>query len=139
MRNFAALLAGLVVLVLGLFVVDILSRSAFPAGLRLNTNDPEALRAMFAALPVSSKLVLIAAWFIGPLAGALTARWIGSGRWPLWVIAVLSALCVAVMIAVLPMPAGLQVAWVVAPLAAGLIAHHFGPTRRTPAELPSDT
>lgn len=130
MRNFLALLAGFVALVIGLMVVDLLSRSAFPIAIELNTNNPERLRAMFAALPFATKAILIVAWFIGPLAGALTARWIGTGRWPLWAIVGFSALCVAIMVAALPMPAVLQVAWVAAPLIAGLIAHHFGPVRR---------
>lgn len=139
-RNFLALVAGLIALVLGLVVVDVVSRSAFPVALELRSNDPEHLRAMFAALPTSTVVVLVAAWFIGPLVGALTARWIGTGRWPLWTIVGLSAFCVAIMVAVLPMPAMLQVAWVAAPIVAGLIAHHFGPTRRRVAAIePIDT
>lgn len=137
-RNIAALFAGLIAAIIALVIVVLITGRAFPVAAEVNARDPDQIKAVFAALPLHVKLLIMLAWFIGPLAGTLTAKRLGTASWPLWTIAALFAIYVGLTVSVLPMPAWMQFGSVAAPVLAGLIAHHFGRSRPAPAETPAE-
>jgi uncharacterized membrane protein YhaH (DUF805 family) len=132
-RNIGALFAGLVAGLVALIVLVVIIGEAFPVAARINPSDPNQIKAAFAGLALHVKLLIVLAWFLGPLAGALAARRIGTASWPMWSFVILFALYVGLTISVLPMPGWMQAGAVAAPLIAGLVAHHYGPRPRRDA------
>lgn len=128
-RGVGAVLAGIVAALLALLAVTTIGGLVFPTSAELRWDDPTQIKAAFAALPLTLKLVIMVAWFAGGLAGAYVARWIAGARWAGWTVAGIVALYVALNVAVLPMPAWMQALSVAGPLAAAAIADML-PLRR---------
>lgn len=139
LRNIGAVLAGLIAGCIGLGLVAFLGGSAFPTHAEVSLGDPGAIKTVFAELPVQVKLVIMAAWFAAGVVGGLVARWISGRGGPVWTVAILFAVYVAMNIAVLPMPGWMQAASLAAPILGGVIAHRFGPLPRLrPVEAEGD-
>lgn len=83
MRKLAAGVAGVVVALVTIQLVEMLGHLVYPPPADIDFGDPQQLRELIASLPVGSILFVGAAWalgaFLGTLAGALLA---GSGPLP---------------------------------------------------------
>lgn len=135
MRSFAAIVAGIVAGFIGLMLVAVVGEAVFPTSIAVNLRDPAQIKAGFAALPVSLKIVTTLGWFASGLVGGLVAKWISGRIWPVWTVAGFFALYVMANIAILPMPAWMQAASLAAPLLGAALAHHYGPGRRVSRDL----
>ena len=77
-RKLAAAVAGVVVAMLTIQLVEMLGHLIYPPPADFEFGDPEQVREFISSLPVGSILFVGAAWalgaFLGTLAGALLAR-----------------------------------------------------------------
>lgn len=132
-RNILGIVAGLAVAVLAVMVVQALGHQLYPYPADVDLNDPEQIARVFPTVPVAAKLFVVAAWFLGALAGAAVAKSIIGRDWAAWTIAVLIA-CAGIMnLFIIPHPVWMQISAVVAPLLGGLIANHLVRRREHPA------
>lgn len=139
-RNLAALLAGLVVGIVVAFVVVVpiavalIVGSDIAVGSQADLQNPGHVWAVFINLPSHMKLLIILVWFIGPLAGGLLAKRIGTAVWPLWGVVALFAVDAVRTVLSLPLPIWVQIVWVAAPFLGGLLALRMGSSRRAAGE-----
>lgn len=124
----AGLIADVIVTILVGFVGMLLT---FTVPANVQPGDTRALFDTLANMPVAPLLALAAAWLVGAVAGAWTARRISGLGWVAWVVTILVTLYVVLNAWILPMPSWMQVVWIAAPLVGGLIGNHLargGPT-----------
>ena len=139
-RNIAGVVAGLIVAVLTVMVVQAIGHQLYPYPADVDLRDPEQIAAVFPTIPVAAKLFVVAAWFGGALLGGIVAKLITGRNWAAWTIAVLIAVAGVMNLFIIPHPVWMQIAAVAAPLLGGLIATHFERARRaeSPGEGASD-
>lgn len=115
LRNLGGVIAGLVVGVVVIAVVEFISAKVYPLPAGIDPADTEAFRLHVAQLPPGAFLFVLAAWGAGSLLGSWTATRIGAARGPArgaTVGAVLLAAGIANML-MLPHPAWFWVAAIV--------------------------
>ena len=134
-RKLAAGVAGVVVALLTIQLVEMLGHLVYPPPADIEFGDPDQVREFIASLPVGSILFVGAAWalgaFLGTLAGALLA-----GSRPLPYAIVVGGMVLAgaaTMLAIIPHPWWFTVAApaaiVIAALAAAVAAPGLRPSR----------
>lgn len=72
-RSALVLLAGVVVAVIVVTLMDGLAGRIFPLPAGVDTRDPESLRRAVAALPTTAFMLLLAGWVLAGAAGAYVA------------------------------------------------------------------
>ena len=72
-RNILAGVAGVVIAMLLVWLVEKIGHAVYPPPADLDFSDAEAMRAYLATLPLGALLFVAAAWFIGTLAGTCAA------------------------------------------------------------------
>lgn len=132
MKAVLGIVAGLVTLFAAMMLVSFIGSQFIPAG-AVNTSSVEAIKETYSALSTEARLMVIASWFLGVLAGALVAKKIVGRPWAPWTIAGLFEVYLLLTVLVLPMPGWMQVAGLAAPLLAGLLANHLIANRLDPA------
>lgn len=120
LRIVGSIIAGAIAAFAAVWLVELVGHLVFPLPGELDPRHPEAMP----SYPLVAKLIVVLAWFLGPLAGAWVARGFGGPRWAVWLVAVLVACGSIFNIIMVPYPAWMQIAAVVAPLLGGLIAAH---------------
>ena len=138
MRGLLAIVAGIVAGFAAMVAIAYVGGLIFPATTRIVEMNAEAVAAAFTTLPLGAKVAIIASWFGGALAGAGVAKKIAGTGWAAWTIGALFAIYVLVTTFILPMPAWLQVAAVLAPLIGALLANHFIVARAMTANATTD-
>lgn len=83
-RSILGVVAGLVIGVVIVGLVETLGMRLFPLPADVDPTDPAALAAAIPSLPLGAFLFVLAAWFLGAWTGATTAMRIarGTARWP---------------------------------------------------------
>ena len=79
-KNIGAGLAGIILAVALVWVVEKVGHVVYPPPPDLNFADPEAMKAYMATLPMGALLFVAAAWFIGTLCGTCAACAIGTAK-----------------------------------------------------------
>jgi len=124
-RLIIALAAGILTAFLSIALIETIGHTVFPAPTGLDYNNPDALNAYVAALPLGAKLFVLAAWLIGTIDGVFVACLINRNRYGLCagVIAGLVMLATSVNLYLIPHPGWLAAAGLIGiPLAAFLTA-----------------
>jgi len=79
-KNIAAGVAGVLVAIGLVMVIEMIGHSVYPPPPDLDLADIDAMRAYVATLPIGALLFVGGSWFIGTLGGTLTACRIGTAR-----------------------------------------------------------
>lgn len=80
LKNIVAGIAGVLLAVLLVYIVEIIGHSVYPPPPDLDFSDTEAMRAYISALPLGAFLFVGGAWFVGTLGGTCAACAIGTAR-----------------------------------------------------------
>ena len=120
MRKILSVVLGAVAAILVVAAFDALANHFYPMP-ELESDDPAALAAVIGGMPITAKLLVVAGWLVGPLAGAWLALrisdWRMAGR-------IVTAVVLAGSIAnilMLPHPLWMQICAVALPVAGGVI------------------
>ena len=128
-RIIGGIVAGAAAAVATIMIVEMLGHMIFPLPDDLALRDPEVVAGPSPAMPVAAKLIVVLAWFGGALVGGYVAKRICDRWWAAWAVAALVAVAGVVNVMMIPHPAWMQIAAVVAPLVGGLLAGHLIPDR----------
>ncbi len=79
-KNIAAGIAGVVIAMALVWLVEKIGHAVYPPPPDLNFADPDAMRAYIETLPLGALLFVAAAWFIGTLCGTCAACAIGTAK-----------------------------------------------------------
>lgn len=79
-KNILAGIAGVVIAVVLVWVVEKVGHAVYPPPPDLNFADPDAMRAYMETVPLGALLFVAAAWFIGTLCGTCAACAIGTAK-----------------------------------------------------------
>jgi len=79
-KNIFAGVAGIIVAVAIVWLVEMIGHSVYPPPPGLDFADPVAMRAYMETLPIGAFLFVGGAWFLGTLGGTMTACRIGSAQ-----------------------------------------------------------
>ena len=105
-RNIAAGVAGVVIAVALVWLVEKIGHAVYPPPADLDFSDAEAMKAYIAALPLGALLFVAAAWFIGTLCGTCAACAIGTVKPMIFAMVVGGLMLVATIVnlAMIPHP-----------------------------------
>ena len=111
-RKIVAGVAGVVVAVSIVWLVESIGHSVYPPPPELNFADPDAMRDYMATLPIGAILFVGVAWFLGALGGTVTACRIGDAKPMTYALIVggLMLLAAAANIAMIPHPTWFSIA-----------------------------
>jgi hypothetical protein len=73
-RSLLGVLAGFVVAVVVIMVVEMIGMKVYPLPAGVDPTDPAALEALLPTLPLGSFLFVLASWFLGTGVGAVVAQ-----------------------------------------------------------------
>jgi len=79
-KNIAAGVAGVIIAVALVWLVETLGNSVYPPPPELNFADKEAMRSYIASMPIGAFLFVGGAWFVATLGGTFAACKIGDAR-----------------------------------------------------------
>ena len=133
MRIAVGLLAGLVAALAAICAVWLVGHMIYPVPSDIVLEDRERVGAYVRIMPVGAQLFVVAAWFLGAVAGGLVAELVAGRHWTLWSIVALVAAIGIVNVFWVPHPELLQIASVAAPLLGGLVASRLLRRRPPPA------
>lgn len=125
MRKILGTIAGVIVAMLVITIVEFALGSAFALHMPDATAPRTDWAAFMAAVPLPAKLGVAGGWFLGTLAGAVTAGLIARSAAACWIVTALVALSGIWNAIEIPHPLWMDVAAVLAPALGGLIAHHL--------------
>jgi len=77
-RNIGAGIAGVVVAMLSVWLIQMVGHAVYPAPADMDMKDMDAMRAYVASLPIGALLFVIASYFIATTVGTCTACSIGT-------------------------------------------------------------
>lgn len=132
LRRILAVLAGLFTAMLVVILIETLSRRVYPPPPGIDLTDPAQLEAFFQGLSPGALGMILAAWTLGTLAGALVACRIGPDR-PLIFASIIGAIMlVATMVnlAAIPHSDGFGIAAIALVTGAALLASRLSSTPR---------
>jgi hypothetical protein len=121
-RSLLAVLAGLVVAMLIIGGVEAIGHALFPPPANLDLARTADQERLMEALPIQAKFAVVAAWFLGSLAGAAVAIAIARRVLPAWIVAVIIAGLGLWTTQLFPHPDWMLASAVVLPLVAVLVA-----------------
>lgn len=124
-RGILAVVAGVLLGVLVIGLVEYLGHALFPPPADIDTNDPADLARLWEVIPIQSKLMVVAAWFLGSLAGACAAIAIARRLLPAWTVGLIIAAMGLWTSQMFPHPPWMVVAALVLPLVAVLVARRL--------------
>ncbi|MBT8103062.1 MAG: hypothetical protein KJO95_08850 [Gammaproteobacteria bacterium] len=79
-KNIAAGLAGVVIAIALVWLIEMIGHSVYPPPADLDFADPDAMRAYIATLPIGAFAFVGGAWFIATLVGTSVACRIGGAK-----------------------------------------------------------
>ena len=122
-RTIGGILAGIVAMLAVIVAIELAAHLVFPV-----PSDRDAV-------PIGVQLLVLAAYFLGALAGGALAARISGRAWTAWAVAIVVVAGAIWSMFMIPHPQWMQIAAVVAPLVGGVVAGHFGRGRASaPAE-----
>ena len=133
MRMAMGIIAGLVVAFLCVFAVETVGHSLYPTPAGLDINDPADQARVMDAMPAAAKAMVLAAWFVGALAGAWTANRIAGRSLAGWIVTLLVIAAGIATMVMIPHPAWMWAGGIGLPLVAGWIADRMASKGRVGA------
>ena len=121
-RSLLAVVAGIVVAMLVIGGVEAIGHAVFPPPPGLDLARAEDQARMMEVSPFEAKLIVVAAWFLGSLAGACAAIAIARRVLPAWIVAVAIGAMGLWTTQLFPHPEWMLASAVVLPLVAVLVA-----------------
>ena len=121
-RSLLAVVAGVIAAMLVIGGVEAVGHAIFPPPEGLDLSRVEDQARMMAVIPFEAKLIVVAAWFLGSLAGACAAIAIARRVLPAWIVAVAIAGLGLWTTQMFPHPDWMLASAVVLPLVAVLVA-----------------
>ena len=79
-KNIGAGIAGVIVAVALVWVVELIGHSIYPTPADLDHGNSDVMRAYIDTLPLGAMLAVAIAWFVGSLGGCFVACRLGSAR-----------------------------------------------------------
>lgn len=132
LRTIPGIVAGAVVAVVLLMVLEMAGHAAMPPPAGLDPADPEDLKQMVASASMAAKAWVVFGWFAAVLAGGWLARRLSRKGWAGWVIAGLILLGGIANIMMIPHPLWMQIAAIAAPLLGGWVVTRLPPGGSAP-------
>lgn len=125
MKSALAVIAGLIVGVIVIMIVEAIGHMIYPPPEGVDLKDPAQLAAIMDSIPLGAKIAVLVAWGLGIFAGGVTAVKISGGKtWPAKAIAaILFAGAIATMF-MIPHPV-----WMIAGAVVVTLLGLFGATR----------
>jgi len=120
-------IAGVVVAFLCVFGVEMIGHSLYPPPAGLDLDNPADQARVMEAMPSAAKAMVLAAWFVGALAGAWTANRIAGRGLAGWIVALLVIAAGIATMVMIPHPAWMWAGGVLLPLLAAWIADRMAP------------
>ena len=127
MRLAMGVIAGVVVAFLCVFGVEMIGHSLYPPPAGLDLHNPADQARVMEAMPSAAKAMVLAAWFVGALAGAWTANRIAGRSLAGWIVALLVIAAGIATMVMIPHPAWMWAGGVLLPLLAAWIADRMAP------------
>lgn len=121
-RMILGIVAGVVVGGLVVFLVESAGHAMFPPPVGTDLSNPEAMKTLIASLPAGAIVMLLLGWFLGALAGAVTAKVIAKREMAAWIVGVIFVALTASNFIYIPHPVWMMAAGVALPLLAAWIA-----------------
>lgn len=121
-RGVMAILAGLVVAMLVVGMVEMAGHAIFPPPEGLDLTKLEDQRRLMEVVPLAAKIAVVAAWFLGALAGCAVAAWLSRSIRPGWVVAGVMVLLSIYTTQMFPHPVWMIACAVALPAIAKLLA-----------------
>ncbi|WP_326523315.1 hypothetical protein [Sphingomonas sp.] len=125
MRKVLGILAGIIVAMLTVALVEFVGHRVYPPPSGMAMNDPAAVADYIAAMPAAAALFVVAAWFAGALTGGWTAIAITRWRAAAWLIGGLIAGAGIYNALQIPAPLWMQLSTVLAPALGAWAALHL--------------
>lgn len=129
LRKILGAIAGGVAGIVVIMAVQALGHMLFPPPADINLADPDVLAVSMNRIPLGSKLFVVLAWFLGPLAGGIIGGRIAKARWASWAPGGLTALGLVANAFAIPHPAWMLIGGAIAIAAATFLADRFGAPR----------
>ncbi len=121
-RNIVAIMAGLIVAVVVVGLAEGAGHLIFPPPEGLDATDPTDQARLMEVIPMGAKIAVVAAWFLGALAGAWTAIRIAGRAMSGWIVGLVMVALSAWTTQMFPHPLWMTVSAFVLPLVAVLVA-----------------
>lgn len=131
-RGVVATVTGLIVAMLVVGVVETVGHGIFPPPAGLDVLKPEDQVRMMEIIPLGAKIAVVAAWFLGALAGCAAAAWISRNIRPGWIVAGVLILAGMYTTQMFPHPVWMVACAVVLPIVGKLVADRLLVARLTP-------
>lgn len=125
LRTVLGLIAGIAVAALTIFLIEGAGHAIWPPPPETDLGNPESIAALMDDIPTMAKVAVLTAWFLGALAGAVTALKITHVRWTAWATALAVILGGVVTMFQIPHPTWMMALGVVLPLLAAWAALHL--------------
>lgn len=122
MRRFLGVVAGVIALAITVWIVEAISHMAWPPPPGTDLSDPATLAGLMDKIPLSAKIAVVVAWFLGAGVGAWTARRIALWSMAGWIVVALGICFGVATLFMIPHPVWMQASAVVAPLLGGWVA-----------------
>lgn len=121
-RNVVAVIGGILVATLVVFVVEGAGHAVFPPPEGLDLSNPADQARLMELVRIEAKIAVVVAWFLGSLAGACTAIAISRRVLMAWIVGLVIALLSVWTTQMFPHPDWMLAAGAVLPLVAVLVA-----------------
>jgi hypothetical protein len=125
MRILLGILAGAVLAGLCVFAVEAISHMIFHLPPGVDPRNPADYQRLMDAMPVAAKFMVLLAWFLGALLGALAANLIARRALAGWIVALLVVAAGVATMMMIPHPAWMWAGGILLPLAAGWLARRL--------------
>ena len=127
MRMVLGILAGLVVAFACVAGVEMIGHSIYPPPAGLDLTNPRDVDRLMSLMPPAALAFVLAAWFVGALAGAVVANLVARRALAGWIIALLVIAAGVATMVMIPHPGWMWAAGIALPLIAGFVASRFAP------------
>ena len=121
LRTILGIVAGVVLAVVVIMVLEMAGHTAMPPPAGLDPADPEDLKQMVASASTAAKAWVVFGWFVAVVAGGWVARRLSRKAWAGWVVAGFIVLACIANIVMIPHPLWMQIASIAAPLLGGWV------------------
>ena len=128
-RIILGVIAGVIVGVITIMLVQALGHVIFPTPADINLSDPDVLAVSMDRVPLGSKLMVVLAWFAGPLAGGVVGGRVAQTRWASWIPGGLTGVGLVLNAFAIPHPLWMLVAGAAGIAAGAYLADRFGAPR----------
>ena len=131
LRKTLGAIAGAIIGVVVIMTIQALGHALFPAPMDINLSDPDAIAVAMDRIPLASKLMVVIAWFAGPLIGGVVGGRLARARWASWIPGGLTGLGLVLNAFAIPHPLWMLIAGALGIAVATYLADRFSAPRRS--------